>query len=152
MYLLDTNHCSLAINRYPGIITRLAELDQTKISSCVIVVKAELIYMAMNSQNKQTNLNVVANFFENIFIYGVDSRTAEIYGSVQAELMRHFGPKEKNKRRKTRLTDLGVSQHDLWIASIAIQHDLIVVTMDSDFQRIKTVHDLPVESWYINDS
>lgn len=66
--------------------------------------------------------------------------------------MRHFGPKEKNKRRKTRLTDLGVSQHDLWIASIAIQHDLIVVTMDSDFQRIKTVHDLPVESWYINDS
>ena len=110
MYLLDTNHCSLAINGRSDIITRLADLDQTKISTCVIV-KAELIYM-----------------------------------------MQYFGPREKNKRRKTRLTDLGVSQHDLWIASIAIQHDLIVVTMDSDFQRIQIVHDLAVENWYINDS
>jgi tRNA(fMet)-specific endonuclease VapC len=151
MYLLDTNHCSLAINGRSDIITRLADLDQTKISTCVIV-KAELIYMAMNSQNQQTNFNVVAKFFENIFIYGIDSKTAEIYGSVQAKLMQYFGPREKNKRRKTRLTDLGVSQHDLWIASIAIQHDLIVVTMDSDFQRIQIVHDLAVENWYINDS
>jgi tRNA(fMet)-specific endonuclease VapC len=151
MYLLDTNHCSLAIYRHPDIITRLGDLDQTQISTCVIV-KAELVYMAMNSQNQQTNLNLVENFFKNIFIYGIDSKTAEIYGSVQAKLMKHFGPKEKNKRRNTRLTDLGVSQHDLWIASIAIQRDLIVVTMDSDFRRIQTVHDLPIETWYINDS
>ena len=62
--------------------------------------------------------------------------------------MRRFGPKQKNKRRRTRLIDIGVSQHDLWIASIAIQHNLILVSADSDFKRIQTVRDLPVENWY----
>lgn len=147
MYLLDTNHCSLAIHHQPDIIAQLSALGQAQVSTCVIV-QAELIYMAENSQNQQNNLQLVENFLQNIFIYAIDSNTAKIYGAFQADLMRRFGPKDKNKRRRTRLIDLGVSQHDLWIASIALQHNLILVSADSDFQRIKTVRDLPVESWY----
>ncbi|EDZ95536.1 type II toxin-antitoxin system VapC family toxin [Limnospira fusiformis KN01] len=147
MYLLDTNHCSLAMNHQPDIMARLAELYQSQICTCVIV-QAELIYMAENSRQRDNNLNRVIEFLQNILIYEIDSKTAEIYGSFQADLMNNFGPKEKNKRRKTRLIDIGVSQHDLWIASIAGQHNLILVSADSDFQRIQTVRDLTVESWY----
>lgn len=85
---------------------------------------------------------------EEILIYDIDSKTAEIYGLFQADLMRRFGLRDKNKRRRTRLIDIGVSQHDLWIASIALQHNLILVSADSDFKRIQTVRDLPVETWY----
>ncbi|MGB3532350.1 MAG: hypothetical protein WBA13_02415 [Microcoleaceae cyanobacterium] len=45
MYLLDTNHCGLAINNNPEILTRLSALQESKITICV-VVQAELIYMA----------------------------------------------------------------------------------------------------------
>ncbi len=147
MYLLDTNHCSLAIQHQPDIIAQLSALGQAQVSTCVIV-QAELIYMAENSQNQQNNLQLVENFLQNIFIYAIDSNTAKIYGAVQAELMRRFGPKERSKRRRTRLIDLGVSQNDLWIAAIALQHNLILVSADSDFLRIQTVRDLPVETWY----
>jgi len=147
MYLLDTNHCSLAMNHQPDIMAQLSALGLAEVSTCVIV-QAELIYMAENSQQRQSNLNRVIEFLNKVFIYDIDSKTAEIYGLFQAVLMRRFGLKEKKKRRRTRLIDIGVSQHDLWIASIAIQHNLTLVSADSDFKRIQTVRDLPVETWY----
>ncbi|MGB3532349.1 MAG: PIN domain-containing protein [Microcoleaceae cyanobacterium] len=64
--------------------------------------------------------------------------------------MKQFAPKEKSKRRKTRLIDIGFDDNDLWIAAIAIQHNLILVTTDSDFQRIKTVINLSIETWCVS--
>jgi len=43
MFLLDTNHCSLAIRNQPDILAELAALDRSQVSTCVIV-QAELIY------------------------------------------------------------------------------------------------------------
>lgn len=147
MYLLDTNHCSFAIQNQPDILSRLAALSQSEITTCVIV-QAELIYMAENSQKRESNLNRVKEFLKDILIYEIDSITAEIYGKFQAELMQRFGPKEKSKRRRTRMIDIGFSQHDLWIASIAIQHNLTLVSADRDFQRIQEVRSLSIETWY----
>lgn len=147
MYLLDTNHCSFALQNQPDILIRLAALERSQISPCVIV-QAELIYMAENSQRRESNITRINEFLKNILIYGIDSKTAEIYGSFQADLMQQFAPKQKSKRRKTRLIDIGFSQHDLWIASIALQHNLTLVSVDSDFQRIQTVRNLRVETWY----
>ncbi len=147
MYLLDTNHCSFAIQYQPDVLARLATLEQSQVSICVIV-QAELIYMAENSQRQESNRSRIAEFLQNISIYEINSITAEIYGTLQADLMREFAPKEKSKRRKTRLVDIGFSQHDLWIAAIAFQHDLTLVSADSDFQRIQSVCDLPIETWY----
>lgn len=147
MYLLDTNHCSLAIQNQPDILSQLAALSESQITTCVIV-QAELIYMAENSQKRESNLNRVKEFLKDILIYEIDSITAEIYGKFQAELMQKFGPKEKSKRRRTRMIDIGVSQHDLWIASIAIAHNLTLVSADRDFQRIQQVRSLSIETWY----
>jgi tRNA(fMet)-specific endonuclease VapC len=61
--------------------------------------------------------------------------------------MKQFGPKEKSKRRKTKITELGFDENDLWIAAIAMQHNLTIVSADSDFQRIQQARALSVESW-----
>ncbi|WP_373270749.1 PIN domain-containing protein [Nostoc sp. T09] len=45
------------------------------------------------------------------------------------------------------MTDLGFDENDLWIAAVALQYSLIVVSADSDFQRIQQVRKLSVESW-----
>ncbi len=58
MYLLDTNHCSLAIQHQPDIIAQLSALGQAQVLTCVIV-QAELIYMAENSQKQRNNLQLL---------------------------------------------------------------------------------------------
>ncbi|MEH1839586.1 MAG: hypothetical protein V7L20_12635 [Nostoc sp.] len=36
----------------------------------------------------------------------------------------------------------------MWIASIALQQNLTIVSADSDFQRIQQVRILSIESWF----
>ena len=59
-----------------------------------------------------------------------------------------FAPKERKKRRKTRIYQLGISENDLWIASTGIQNNLIVVSADKDFKRIKKAWDFSLETWF----
>ncbi|MEH2339281.1 hypothetical protein [Nostoc sp.] len=55
---------------------------------------------------------------------------ANTYGQLKAALFNEFPPKEKSKRRKTKITDLGFAENDLWIA---LQQNLTIVSADRDF-------------------
>ncbi|MEH2055769.1 MAG: type II toxin-antitoxin system VapC family toxin [Nostoc sp.] len=146
MYLLDTNHCSAIILGETNVIRRISEIGESNIFTCVIV-QGELRYMMERSQQKETNIARLIEFLEDISIYRIDEYTADLYGQLKTDLFNQFAPKEKSKRRKTKITDLGFGENDLWIAAIALQHNLTIVSADSDFQRIKEVKTLSVESW-----
>lgn len=146
MYLLDTNHCSLAILGNTNVLNSLARIESSSVSTCVIV-QGELVDMAERSQRRETNLALVRNFLRSIYIYNIDQETANFYGQIKSAVFKQFAPKEKNKRRKTKITDLGFGENDLWIAAIALQHDLTIVSADSDFKRVQEVKTLSVESW-----
>lgn len=147
MYLLDTNHCSRLLQGHSAIISKLQELGDTPIATCVIV-RDELIFMAQKSEQKAENLHHVHQFLHDIVVYPVDDHTADIYGKLKARILDHFGPREKAQRRKTNTTKLGFSENDLWIAAIAKRYALTIVSADSDFDRIKKVEDLSVERWW----
>jgi len=128
-------------------ITKLKELGETPIATCVIV-RGELIFMAYKSERKDENLHHGYQFLSDISIYPIDDETADIYGKLKASILEHFGPKEKALRRKTELIKLGFGENDMWIAAIAKRYDLIVVSADQDFQRLKEVEELSVETWW----
>lgn len=151
MYLLDTNHCSAIILGENNVIRRINEVGESHIFTCVIV-QGELRYMMERSQQKEINIARLIEFLEDISIYRVDEYTADLYGQIKADLFNQFAPKEKSKQRKTKITDLGFGENDLWIAAIALQHNLTLVSADSDFQRIKEVKTLSVESWLTKGS
>jgi tRNA(fMet)-specific endonuclease VapC len=146
MYLLDTNHCSAIILGATNVILRVIEVGENNIVSCVIV-QGELTFMMEKSQRKETNLPHLIEFLEDIRIHHITEETATIYGHIKADLFNEFAPKEKSKRRKTKITDLGFDENDLWIAAIALQNDLTIVSRDSDFLRIQQVRSLRLESW-----
>ena len=148
MYLLDTNHCSRLIFGEPTICQKVEQIGESLMATNLIVA-GELIFMAQKSEYKTENLAKVNSFLADINIYALDENTTSIYGKLKAEIINQFGPKEKAKRRKFNLTKLGISDNDLWIASTAIQENLILVSRDEDFLRIKQVHNLSLENWII---
>jgi len=146
LYLLDTTHCSRIIQGDTGTIRRLSQLDEILVATCVIV-RGELQYMAHKSQQRDSNLELVERFLQDIEVYPVDEEAADIYGRIKAALIHRFGPKERAKRRKAEIRKLGVSENDLWIAAVAARYQLTLISADKDFDRIKQVEDLSVESW-----
>jgi tRNA(fMet)-specific endonuclease VapC len=148
MYLLDTNHCSRIIFGDARLVDQLAEKARTNtpVYTCAIV-RGELVFMAEKSEQRESNLAEVESFFEDISIYPIDQDTATVYGQLKAAIINHFGPKEKSKRRRVRVEELGIHENDLWIAAVALQYALVVVSEDSDFQRIKELSALQLESW-----
>ena len=146
MYLLDTNHCSFLIEGESKVINHFRQRSEVTIATSAIVV-GELRFMAQNSQQKTANLMKIKAFLQRIDVYSIDNQTAEIYGDFKSEIIKQFGPKEKRKRQTTKLTEIGISENDLWIAATALRHSLIIVSCDSDFERMRQVREFLLENW-----
>ncbi|MEH2269826.1 MAG: PIN domain-containing protein [Nostoc sp.] len=86
-------------------------------------------------------------FLKRINLYGIDKETTEIYGDFKSEIIKQFGPKEKNKRKASKLNTIGISENDLWIAATVLRHSLTLVSSDSDFERMRQVREIYWESW-----
>jgi tRNA(fMet)-specific endonuclease VapC len=146
MYLLETNHCSRIILGDPKVLDRITQVGEQNLLTCAIV-QGELVYMMTKSQQRAANLAILEEFLQDIAIYRIDEKTAEIYGQLKTRIFNHFAPKDPAKRRKTNILSLGFGDNDLWIAAIALQHNLILVSCDSDFQRMQEAQPLTLESW-----
>lgn len=130
----------------PSVANHLRSLGQIQMATSVIVA-GELRFMAQNSEQKAANFIKINAFLRRINLYGIDKETTEIYGDFKSEIIKQFGPKEKSKRKTTKLNTIGISENDLWIAVTALRHSLIVVSCDSDFERMQQVREFPLESW-----
>lgn len=112
-----------------------------------VISEGELIFMAEGSHREEENTRRVTAFLAGIRIYEIDPETAAVYGGLKAGLYTRFGPKERAKRRHTSITQLGFSDNDLWIASLAIRNGLILVSDDADFERMREVHRFDLTTW-----
>ncbi len=147
MYLLDTTHCIKILSGDKKLERKFGTLGNAQVATCVTVI-GELIYGAHKSDRTEENLRAITELLRDIYaVYGIDVTTAEIYGRLKSEILDHFGPKGRAQRRIARIEKLGFRENDLWIASTAKQHDLTVISADSDFQRLQPIMGLKVEAW-----
>lgn len=128
--LLDTNICIAYLHRAEqDVVQKFAQMKPRDLVLCS-VVKAELLYGARRSQRVNENLQRLTQFFANFESLPFDDKAADFYGANRA-LLANGG------------TPIGVN--DLLIASIALAHDLAVVTRNtSEFMRVPS---LRLESW-----
>ncbi len=122
-YLLDTNVCVRYLNGESVVIQqRLQAIDLVELAVCS-VVKAELFYGAMRSNNPDQTWARQRQFLEVFVSLPFDDIAALIAGRVRAQLA-NLG------------TPIGI--HDLLIASIALANDLTLVTHNTgEFMRVE---------------
>ena len=134
IYLLDTNVCVRYLNgRSLAIRQRLEATDAADIAVCS-VVKAELFYGANRSNNPQRTLANQQQFLNLFVSWPFSDEAAMVYGRIRAHL-----------------ADLGtpIGGNDLQIAAIALVHDLILVTHNTE--EFSRVPGLRWEDWEIAD-
>ena len=131
--LLDTNVCIKYLNgRSANIRQKVTFHGSQEILLCSIV-KSELFYGAMKSNNPQKTLAHQYQFVNRFQSIPFDDNSAEVYSQIRSDLERRGTP---------------IGPNDLLIASMAIANDLILVTHNTrEFGRIR---DLNIEDWEAN--
>jgi tRNA(fMet)-specific endonuclease VapC len=117
-YLLDTVIVIAYFNRELSILQHLQE------SSFVVpsIVIGELYYGGYRSARAVDNVRQVQAFAASNTILPCNEVTAEFYGQIKQKL--------RSKGRP-------IPENDIWIAAIALQHRLPLVSRDAHFREIE---------------
>jgi tRNA(fMet)-specific endonuclease VapC len=131
-YLLDTNVCIIYLKgRNLNLKQRLDAVPIKEIVVCS-VVKAELCFGAMKSNNPERNFALQQAFLNQFVSLPFDDLAATTFGTVRAQL-------------EMRGTPIGA--YDLQIAAIALANNLTLVTHNTrEFGR---VDGLNIEDWEV---
>lgn len=130
IYLLDTNTCIAYLRgRTPSIRQRLQALSPNDVAVCS-VVKAELFYGSMKSNNPTQALRQQQIFLNSFVSLPFDDQATLVYARIRAQLERAGTP---------------IGSYDLLIAAIALANNLILVTHNTrEFGRVEG---LAIEDW-----
>jgi tRNA(fMet)-specific endonuclease VapC len=125
-YLLDTNVIIALFAGDTDVQGHLATADEVFVPSIAI---GELCFGALKSGRPVQNLARIDEFAANNVVLSCDTQTAHRYGEVKAALRREGHP---------------IPENDIWVAAIALQHGLTLVTNDAHFREIRG---LAAEAW-----
>ncbi|MFH0925469.1 MAG: type II toxin-antitoxin system VapC family toxin [bacterium] len=132
MYLFDTDTISNVLKKTPSryLLSRLKKIPKELQYTTAINI-SEIYYGAHKSASTEKILTAFNDkVFPNINILPFDIESGKIYGRIKAGL-------EKKGLCK--------SEPDLRIASVAIQHNLILIT--GNILHFNNIPDLKVENW-----
>ncbi len=121
-FLLDTNIVIAIFANDKSVMTSLADASEVFVPNITI---GELYYGAYKSNRFEFNISRIDEFASNSSVIGCDLETSREYGRI------------KNALRKK---GLPIPENDIWIAAIAVQYDLILVSRDDHFKRIDGLH------------
>jgi len=123
---LDTSVLIALFADETAVKEELAQASEVFIPS---IAAGELYYGAWKSQRRRENAAQVDELVSGNVVLGCNARTARWYGEVKHALQLKGHP---------------IPENDLWIAAIALEHDLVVATQDAHFAEIDN---LKVEMW-----
>jgi tRNA(fMet)-specific endonuclease VapC len=125
-YLLDTNIVIAVFAQDTNVQQHLNQASEIFVSSIVL---GELYYGARKSGRAAANVQRVEEFAASSAVLVCDVETAQHYGMIKNAL---------------RGTGRPLPENDIWVAALAIQHGLVLVSRDAHFNE---VDGLAMEMW-----
>ncbi len=125
-FLLDTNIVIGIFASNPSILRKLKSNPQIFLPSIVL---GELYYGAMLSARSKDNVHRIEEFAKKCAALNCDGHTSLFYGKVKSSL---------------KIIGRPIPENDIWIASLALQHKIKLVSRDKHFDF---VDGLAKEEW-----
>lgn len=121
--LLDTNRVTDALRGEPAIVDQVEHAAEIHIP---FVALAELKAGFLGGSKVATNEGLLAQFLSgpNVEVLYADRETTDVYARL-FQFLRGAGTP--------------IPTNDLWIASLAVQHQLILLSRDEHFQKLPQV-------------
>jgi tRNA(fMet)-specific endonuclease VapC len=117
--LVDTNAVIAVFKRQQQVLDRIAAAGEIYAASVSV---GELIFGALKSTNQANNLERIEKFLATCVVLPCDTNTARCYGGIKHTLRRKGRP---------------IPDNDLWIAALAVQHNLMLLTFDRHFAEVE---------------
>ena len=117
-FLLDTNIIIAIFAEEPAVLQRLAAAEEVFVPAIAL---GELYYGARKSGRSETNISRIDEFAAAAASLGCDAATAQHYGRIKNDLRTKGRP---------------IPENDIWIAAVAAQHSLTVVSRDDHFGAV----------------
>nr|WP_211204545.1 type II toxin-antitoxin system VapC family toxin [Ammonifex degensii] len=124
--MLDTNIVIALFKGDASVRRNLAKAEKVFIPAIVL---GELYYGAYKSGQAERNLSRIEEFVGNIAVLACNAGTAREYGVIKNQLRAKGRP---------------IPENDIWIAAVARQQGLVLVTRDDHFGEVE---DLKLEKW-----
>ena len=125
-YLLDTNIVSAWLEDESTVADKM---DSAVNISIPVIVIGEMYYGAQYSARVEHNIRNISKAVSHYLLLTIDEDTCKQYGLIKASLRRKGKP---------------IPENDIWIAAIAVQHNLVLTTRDKHFAE---VDGLQIEEW-----
>jgi len=125
-FLLDTNVVIALFKRDVAVQKNLAEAEKVFIPATVL---GELYYGARKSRHIEKNMARIEEFAGSVAVLGCNAGTAREYGIIKNQL---------------RIKGRPIPENDIWIAAVAQQHNLVLVSRDDHFAEVEG---LKLEKW-----
>lgn len=121
-YLLDTNIIIAALGGEKDVIDNIHAAKRIFIPSIVV---GELYFGAFKSAKQDQNIYRIKQLIGESVILACDEASAFFYGQIKNELKAKGSP---------------IPENDIWIAAIAFQYDIQLVSRDKHFSNIDQVN------------
>lgn len=125
-FLLDTNIVIALFKNDNLVINKITEAKEIFISNITV---GEMYFGAYKSSKVENNIKQIDSFVASNKILNCDSTTAKHYGQI---------------KNKLKIKGKPIPENDVWIAAIAMQYDLILVSRDKHLQEIEN---LSLQKW-----
>ena len=120
-FLLDTNIVSGWLKGEVSIAKNIAGANNVYIP---VIVIGELYYGALYATQTRKNISDIQRISLICNVLAIDESTAFHYGEIKCALRKIGKP---------------IPENDIWIAAIALQHSLTIVTRDKHFNEIQAI-------------
>lgn len=150
-YLLDTNHIEAWERQDPTFMAHLRDVPPENIIWVCPISLAELECGLRITTATDTNRRAACRrFIEEQaleFVREIGITTRESYAEIMEQIWRRHPPVSGRVSTQRHLSELGVDVNDVWIAAVALEHGLILLT-DDRMTTIRTcVSNMKVENW-----